>query len=239
MPCIVFQGLPSKLLFGHDDAPSSRRLVTLYEESYRREHADARPPNRLTRRLGGSERPISGNYHYYFRHGELHTEPIAGGGTNSPAHFTRHTHNKSAVVLMNNLICVGPPPNASYGSNSVTGPLTSSSASTALATGGSGPPQSAKRPRAEKQPSSLLLPPMTTYGSAYQRHPASGYCQNRFARAPRALSSHLHAANHIHRDLDLRRCSLLQVPDRCWSPLPRTGLACDAVVPRACVPLLY
>ncbi|XP_056292560.1 cilia- and flagella-associated protein 107 [Pseudoliparis swirei] len=153
------EGLPSKLLFGHDDAPSSRRLVTLYEESYRREHADARPPNRCLLRFQFSHRAV------------------------------------------NFLFCLDSSRNRRFWP--------------------------------------ALLPPTTTYGSAYQRHPASGYCQNRFARAPRALSSHLHAANHIHRDLDLRRRSLLQVPDRCWSPLPRTGLACDAVVPRACVPLLY
>ncbi|TNN59552.1 hypothetical protein EYF80_030202 [Liparis tanakae] len=152
MPCVVFQGLPSKLLFGHADPPSSRHPVTLYEESYR---ADARPANRSARRLGESERPICD-----------------------------------------------------------------------LATGGSGPPRSAKRPRADEQPST----PTTAYGSAYQRHPAGDYCQNRFARAPRALSSHLHAANHIHRDLDLRRRSLLQVPD-CWSPPPRSGLLLPHLAP--------
>ncbi|XP_034389154.1 uncharacterized protein C1orf158 homolog [Cyclopterus lumpus] len=148
------EGLPSKLLFGHNGPPSSHHLVTHYEESYQREHTDARPrpPNSSTRRLGWSERPIS-----------------------------------------------------------------------ALTTSGAGPPQSARRPRLEKQPS--LLPSLTVYRSAYQRHPLSGFCQSRFARAPRALSSHLHAANHINRDLDLRGRSLLQVPDHCWSPLPRSRQA--------------
>uniref|UniRef100_A0A3Q3ISM8 Uncharacterized protein n=1 Tax=Monopterus albus TaxID=43700 RepID=A0A3Q3ISM8_MONAL len=63
------------------------------------------------------------------------------------------------------------------------------------------------------------LPSLTAYKSAYQRHPLHAFCQNRFARASRALSSHLHAANHNNKDLDLRRRSLLQVPDLCFSPL--------------------
>uniref|UniRef100_A0A8C3A5P9 Uncharacterized protein n=1 Tax=Cyclopterus lumpus TaxID=8103 RepID=A0A8C3A5P9_CYCLU len=150
----VGHGLPSKLLFGHNGPPSSHHLVTHYEESYQREHTDARPrpPNSSTRRLGWSERPISGNFH---------------------------------VILYSK--------------------------------------KRKWRPRLEKQPS--LLPSLTVYRSAYQRHPLSGFCQSRFARAPRALSSHLHAANHINRDLDLRGRSLLQVPDHCWSPLPRSRQA--------------
>ncbi|XP_060925977.1 cilia- and flagella-associated protein 107 [Limanda limanda] len=74
----------------------------------------------------------------------------------------------------------------------------------------SGCPRSARR-RLEKQPSPL--PSVTVYRSAYQSHPLSAFCQSRFARASRALSSHLHATNHNNKDLDLRRRSLLQVPD--------------------------
>ncbi|XP_034441820.1 uncharacterized protein C1orf158 homolog [Hippoglossus hippoglossus] len=73
-----------------------------------------------------------------------------------------------------------------------------------------GLPWSARR-RLEKQQSHL--PSMTVYRSAYQSHPLSAFCQGRFARASRVLSSHLHAANHNNKDLDLRRRSLLQVPD--------------------------
>ncbi|XP_069007035.1 cilia- and flagella-associated protein 107 [Embiotoca jacksoni] len=67
----------------------------------------------------------------------------------------------------------------------------------------------------EKQQSNL--PYLTAYRSAYQRHPLSAFCQSRFARAPHMLSSHLHAANHNNKDLDLRQRSLLQVPDHCFS----------------------
>ncbi|XP_040890659.1 uncharacterized protein C1orf158 homolog [Toxotes jaculatrix] len=62
-------------------------------------------------------------------------------------------------------------------------------------------------------------PLLTVYRSTYQRHPLSASCQSRFARASRVFSSHLHAANHNNKDLDLRRCSLLQVPDPCFSLL--------------------
>ncbi|XP_050930396.1 cilia- and flagella-associated protein 107 [Lates calcarifer] len=68
--------------------------------------------------------------------------------------------------------------------------------------------------RLEKQQSHL--PSLTVYRSAYQRHPRSAFCQGRFARASCTLSSHLHAANHNNKDLDLRQCSLLQVPDHCF-----------------------
>ncbi|XP_067360375.1 cilia- and flagella-associated protein 107 [Channa argus] len=69
----------------------------------------------------------------------------------------------------------------------------------------------------EKQQSQL--PSLTVYRSAYQRHPLDALCQSRFARASRTLSSHLHAANHHNKDLDLRRRSHLQVPDRCFGLL--------------------
>ncbi|XP_070708328.1 cilia- and flagella-associated protein 107 [Pempheris klunzingeri] len=82
-----------------------------------------------------------------------------------------------------------------------------------------GPPQSTKR-RLEEQQSHLPLP--TVYRSAYQRHPLSTFCQNRFARASRGLSSHLHAANHNNKDLDLRDRSLLQIPDHCLSLRPQS-----------------
>ncbi|XP_053171553.1 cilia- and flagella-associated protein 107 [Scomber japonicus] len=80
-----------------------------------------------------------------------------------------------------------------------------------------GPLQSTKR-RLEKQQSHL--PSLTVYRSAYQRHPLSAFCQSHFARTSRILSSHLHAANHNNKDLDLRHRSLLQVPDHCFSLLP-------------------
>ncbi|XP_053300780.1 LOW QUALITY PROTEIN: cilia- and flagella-associated protein 107 [Pleuronectes platessa] len=74
----------------------------------------------------------------------------------------------------------------------------------------SGLPWSARR-RVEKQ--RRPPPSMTVYRSAYQSHPLRAFCQSRFARASCALSSHLHPANHDNKDLDLRRRSLLQVPD--------------------------
>uniref|UniRef100_A0AAQ5XEQ1 Si:ch211-226m7.4 n=1 Tax=Amphiprion ocellaris TaxID=80972 RepID=A0AAQ5XEQ1_AMPOC len=61
---------------------------------------------------------------------------------------------------------------------------------------------------------------LTVYKSAYQRHPFSALCQSCFARASHCLSSHLHAANHNNKDLDLRHRSLLQVPDHCFSLFP-------------------
>ncbi|XP_041836883.1 uncharacterized protein C1orf158 homolog [Melanotaenia boesemani] len=67
----------------------------------------------------------------------------------------------------------------------------------------------------EKQQSHL--PSLTVNGSAYQRHPLSAFCQNRFARASRMLSSHFYAANHNNKDLHLRDRFLLQVPDCCIS----------------------
>ncbi|XP_037626631.1 uncharacterized protein C1orf158 homolog [Sebastes umbrosus] len=136
------EGLPSKLLFGHNGPPSSHYLVTHYEESYQRKHTNTlltlRPGHPDSLQLERSDRPI---YAYP-------TNP--------------------------------------------------------------GPPQSTKR-RLEKQQSHL--PSMTAYRSAYQRHPLGAFCQSRFARASRVLSSHLHAANHNNKDLDLRRCPLLQIPD--------------------------
>ncbi|XP_068567873.1 cilia- and flagella-associated protein 107 [Cebidichthys violaceus] len=87
----------------------------------------------------------------------------------------------------------------------------------------SGPLQYTKHLRLEKQQS--LLPSLTVYRSAYQRHPLSAFCQSRFARAPQTLSSHLHAANHNNKDLDLRRRSLLQIPDHCLTQLPQSQQA--------------
>ncbi|KAM7006232.1 cilia- and flagella-associated protein 107 [Tautogolabrus adspersus] len=72
----------------------------------------------------------------------------------------------------------------------------------------------------EKQQS--RLPSLTVYRSAYQRHPLSAFCQSRSARTSRMLSSHLHAANHNNKDLDLRRRPLLQIPDHCFSQSPQT-----------------
>ncbi|KAI4826541.1 cilia- and flagella-associated protein 107 [Pseudochaenichthys georgianus] len=85
-----------------------------------------------------------------------------------------------------------------------------------------GPPRSTKH-RLEKQQSHL--PSLTVYGSAYQRHPLSAFYQSRFARASRMLSSHLHAANHNNKDLDLRRHSLLLIPDHCLSQLQQSRQA--------------
>ncbi|XP_039652475.1 uncharacterized protein C1orf158 homolog [Perca fluviatilis] len=86
----------------------------------------------------------------------------------------------------------------------------------------SGPLRSTKH-RLEKQQSHL--PSLTVYRSAYQKHPLSAFCQSRFARASRMLSSHLHAANHNNKDLDLRQHSLLQIPDHCLSQPPQSQLA--------------
>ncbi|XP_008305135.1 cilia- and flagella-associated protein 107 [Stegastes partitus] len=81
----------------------------------------------------------------------------------------------------------------------------------------SGPLQSTNH-RFEKQQPHLQF--LTVYRSAYQRHPLSTLSQSRFARASHSLSSHLHAANHNNKDLDLRQRSLLQVPDHCFSLFP-------------------
>ncbi|XP_071351306.1 cilia- and flagella-associated protein 107 [Trachinotus anak] len=76
--------------------------------------------------------------------------------------------------------------------------------------------RSTKRRLEKREPH---LPPLTGYRSAYQRHPLSAFCQSRFARASHMLSSHLHAANHNNKDLDLRWRSLLQVPDHSFELL--------------------
>ncbi|KAM9813879.1 cilia- and flagella-associated protein 107 [Neosynchiropus ocellatus] len=57
------------------------------------------------------------------------------------------------------------------------------------------------------------LPSLTVYRSAYQRHPLSALCQRRAARASRATSSHLLAANHYDKDLNTRQRALRRVPD--------------------------
>ncbi|KAM3877742.1 cilia- and flagella-associated protein 107 [Diretmus argenteus] len=75
-----------------------------------------------------------------------------------------------------------------------------------------------KKQYLEKQQSQL--PSLSVYRSEYQRHPLTAYCQKRSARASRMLSSHLHAANHNNKDLDLKQQSLLQVPDHYPSLLP-------------------
>ncbi|XP_034538692.1 uncharacterized protein C1orf158 homolog [Notolabrus celidotus] len=85
--------------------------------------------------------------------------------------------------------------------------------SRAAVSANSGALQSTKH-RLEKQQS--RLPSLTVYRSAYQKHPLSAVCQSRSARTSRWLSSHLHAANHNNKDLDLRRRPLLQVPDHCF-----------------------
>uniref|UniRef100_A0A673CDF0 Si:ch211-226m7.4 n=1 Tax=Sphaeramia orbicularis TaxID=375764 RepID=A0A673CDF0_9TELE len=64
--CVIFQGLPSKLLFAHHGSLSSHYLVTHYEESYGRKHTHTLPtpqpwhPDSLTWQLERSDRPISG-----------------------------------------------------------------------------------------------------------------------------------------------------------------------------------
>lgn len=64
--CMVFQGLPSKLLFAHCGVPSSHHLMTHYEESYGRNHTNTLPnlqswhADSLTWQPERSERPISG-----------------------------------------------------------------------------------------------------------------------------------------------------------------------------------
>ncbi|CAL1609167.1 unnamed protein product [Knipowitschia caucasica] len=59
------------------------------------------------------------------------------------------------------------------------------------------------------------VPSLSVYGSTYQRYPLSAFCLNRFARASHWSSSHLHRANHVNKDLDLRQRPLRQVPDQC------------------------
>ncbi|XP_047439440.1 protein CFAP107 [Mugil cephalus] len=78
-----------------------------------------------------------------------------------------------------------------------------------------GPPRSTNH-HFDKQQSHL--PSLTVYRSEYQRHPLSAFCQTRCARTSHVLSSHLYAANHNNKDLDLRQRSLLQVPDHSFSP---------------------
>lgn len=64
--CILFQGLPSKLLFAHHGPPSCHYSVTHYEESYGSKHTNALPTVRpwhrdsLTWQRERSDRPISG-----------------------------------------------------------------------------------------------------------------------------------------------------------------------------------
>ncbi|XP_076003207.1 cilia- and flagella-associated protein 107 [Genypterus blacodes] len=85
-----------------------------------------------------------------------------------------------------------------------------------------GPLQPSKH-HLEKQQSHL--PSVSVYRSAYQRHPLSAFCQKRFASASCRLSSHLYAANHKYKDLDLRQRPLLQVPDHCLRLLPSSQQA--------------
>ncbi|XP_061074754.1 cilia- and flagella-associated protein 107 [Conger conger] len=61
---------------------------------------------------------------------------------------------------------------------------------------------------------------LSVYMSAFPRHPASAFCPPHSARTPRTLSSHLHPANNVNKDLGLRHSALLQVPDRPARPLP-------------------
>lgn len=57
------------------------------------------------------------------------------------------------------------------------------------------------------------LPPLTVYASAFKWQEPSAFRQERYARASRALSSHLHVANNGNKDLRLRGRLLLQIPD--------------------------
>lgn len=63
--CVIFQGLPAKLLFAQQGSPSSHCLVTHYEESYGRKHTNALPalqpchPMSLTRQLERSDGSFS------------------------------------------------------------------------------------------------------------------------------------------------------------------------------------
>lgn len=78
------------------------------------------------------------------------------------------------------------------------------------------PPTEKCRRLSEERPS--CLPPLSAYRSAYTWHAPSASCQGRYARASRALSSHLHAANNGNKDLRLRGRPLLQIPDASISP---------------------
>uniref|UniRef100_A0A667ZUK2 Si:ch211-226m7.4 n=1 Tax=Myripristis murdjan TaxID=586833 RepID=A0A667ZUK2_9TELE len=148
--CIVFQGLPSKLLHAHYGPPRSHYFVTQYDDSYGRRHSSALPT------LHPSDHPVP-------------AEPPSS-------------------------LCSLPAPPTNFG------------------------PLESKKHCLERQQSHL--PPVSVYRSSYQRHPLSAFCQRRFASASRMLSSHLHAANHNNKDLDLRQRSLLQVPDHGSSLLP-------------------
>ncbi|KAM6980692.1 cilia- and flagella-associated protein 107 [Aplochiton taeniatus] len=78
--------------------------------------------------------------------------------------------------------------------------------------------ESRRRRQEEQQPPSL--PALSVYMSTYKRHPLSAFCQQRFASAPRALSSHLHPANHNNKDLELKQQPYRLVPDIVPSLLP-------------------
>ncbi|KAL0978486.1 hypothetical protein UPYG_G00171100 [Umbra pygmaea] len=56
-------------------------------------------------------------------------------------------------------------------------------------------------------------PTESVYRSSYQRHPLSAFCQPCLASAPRLLSSKLHPANLINKDLYLKQQPCSQVPD--------------------------
>ncbi|XP_030586343.1 cilia- and flagella-associated protein 107 [Archocentrus centrarchus] len=153
------EGLPSKMIFGQCDPPSSHYLVTQYEESYGHNHTNAVPTLQYR-----------------------HTDNL----------IKKHRRSDQMTSVPCQLLQEALPNNF-------------------------GPLQPANH-HFEIQQSHL--PSLTEYRSAYQRHPLSAFCQSRFAKASRMLSSHLYGASHNNKDLDLRQHLILQVPDHCLSVCP-------------------
>uniref|UniRef100_A0A3Q0S6N6 Uncharacterized protein n=1 Tax=Amphilophus citrinellus TaxID=61819 RepID=A0A3Q0S6N6_AMPCI len=136
---IFIQGLPSKMIFGQCDPPSSHYLVTQYEESYGHNHTNAVPTLQYR-----------------------HTDNL----------IQKHRRSDQLTSVPCQLLQEG-----------------------------------------RDCTWEMIL-------SAYQRHPLSAFCQSRFAKASRMLSSHLYGASHNNKDLDLRQHLILQVPDHCLSVCP-------------------
>uniref|UniRef100_A0A3Q3BGE6 Uncharacterized protein n=1 Tax=Kryptolebias marmoratus TaxID=37003 RepID=A0A3Q3BGE6_KRYMA len=123
-----------------------------------------------------------------------------------PSHYLATEYKQSyAEKLKNNL----PPVRSLDSNNSTCEPEKSNSLSTNSST--------LKYTNHSYEKLQSQLPTLTVYQSTYQRHPLEAFCKNRFARTSRTLSSCLYATNHINKDLDLRQCFLLKVPDHCFS----------------------
>ncbi|XP_017264134.1 uncharacterized protein C1orf158 homolog [Kryptolebias marmoratus] len=127
-----------------------------------------------------------------------------------PSHYLATEYKQSyAEKLKNNL----PPVRSLDSNNSTCEPEKSNCPNLALSTNSS----TLKYTNHSYEKLQSQLPTLTVYQSTYQRHPLEAFCKNRFARTSRTLSSCLYATNHINKDLDLRQCFLLKVPDHCFS----------------------